>query len=47
VGSPLHEKLDILREAQWAELVHMQQEQIRLLHGLLRDTRPETPAASA
>ena len=27
----LHDKLDALREAQWAELVHMQQEQLRLL----------------
>jgi uncharacterized membrane protein len=31
----LHEKLDTLREAQWAELVRMQQEQIRLLERLL------------
>jgi uncharacterized membrane protein len=29
--SNIHEKLDILREKQWAELVEMQQEQIRLL----------------
>ena len=27
----LHEKLDALREAQWASLVAMQQEQIRML----------------
>lgn len=31
----LHEKLDQLREQQWAELVAMQQEQIRLLTALL------------
>lgn len=31
----LHEKLDGLREQQWAELVAMQQEQIRLLTQLL------------
>lgn len=31
----LHEKLDELREKQWAELVTMQQEQIRMLTNLL------------
>jgi uncharacterized membrane protein len=31
----LHEKLDQLRDAQWRELVSMQQEQIRLLTALL------------
>lgn len=31
----LHEKLDALREVQWAELVAMQQEQIRLLTQVL------------
>ncbi len=31
----LHEKLDELREIRWAELVAMQQEQIRLLEDLL------------
>jgi uncharacterized membrane protein len=31
----LHEKLDRLRDAQWRELVEMQQEQIRLLTQLL------------
>lgn len=30
----LHDKLDALRESQWAELVTMQQEQIRMLQGL-------------
>jgi uncharacterized membrane protein len=33
----LHEKLDDLREKQWAELVEMQQEQIRLLTTLLEE----------
>ncbi len=31
----LHEKLDELRETQWAELVTMQQEQIRMLQAML------------
>lgn len=31
----LHDKLDTLRESQWAELVRMQQDQIRLLQALL------------
>ena len=33
----LHEKLDGLCETQWAELVQMQQEQIRLLSKLLEE----------
>lgn len=33
----LHEKLDELRESKWAELIMMQQEQIRLLTQLLED----------
>lgn len=33
----LHEKLDELREKQWAELVKMQEEQIRLLTKLLEE----------
>ena len=33
----LHEKLDELRDSKWAELIMMQQEQIRLLTQLLRD----------
>ena len=33
----LHEKLDALREAQWAELVQMQNEQLRILQNLVRD----------
>lgn len=35
----LHEKLDHLRDAQWGELVAMQQEQIRLLTQLLGERR--------
>jgi uncharacterized membrane protein len=38
----LHHKLDMLREEQWAELVAMQQEQIKLLQGMvaqLADTK--------
>jgi uncharacterized membrane protein len=31
----LHEKMDVLREAQWSELVRMQQEQIRMLQKLV------------
>lgn len=33
----IQEKLDELRETKWAELVEMQQQQIRLLEKLLRD----------
>ena len=33
----LHEKLDELRESKWAELIMMQQEQIRLLAQLLKE----------
>jgi uncharacterized membrane protein len=33
----LHEKLDSLREQQWAELIRMQQEQIKLLTQLLNE----------
>lgn len=33
----LHEKLDELREQKWADLVEMQQQQIRLLEKLLRE----------
>lgn len=35
----LHEKMDALREAQWAELVRMQQEQIRLLQSLVGNAK--------
>ena len=43
----LHEKLDTLREAQWAELVRMQQEQIGLLQRLLGTTLGAADSASA
>lgn len=33
----LHEKMDHLRDSQWAELVRMQQEQIRLLERVLEE----------
>ena len=33
----LHEKLDELRESQWAELVRMQQQQIEMLGRLVAD----------
>jgi uncharacterized membrane protein len=35
----LHEKLDALREHQWAELLSLQQEQIRMLTRLVEDTK--------
>jgi uncharacterized membrane protein len=35
----LHQKIDALREGQWAELVAMQQEQIRLLTKLLEEQK--------
>jgi uncharacterized membrane protein len=31
----LHEKIDLLREKQWSELVLMQQEQLKLLSQLI------------
>lgn len=39
--SLLHEKIDILREKQWNELVVMQQEQLRLLAQLLDDLKKD------
>ena len=33
----LHEKIDELREMKWAELITMQQEQIRLLTQLMKE----------
>ncbi len=42
----LHEELDRLREQQWADLVAMQQEQIRLLTALLQQRDgPTAPRA--
>jgi uncharacterized membrane protein len=43
----LHEKLDQLREAQWRELVQMQQEQIRLLTQLLEARVPHVHSDAA
>lgn len=40
----LHEKLDLLREHQWTELVRMQQRQIALLEQLLADRAHEAPS---
>lgn len=39
----LHEKLDLLRERQWSELVAMQQRQIELLERLLHEARRTAP----
>jgi uncharacterized membrane protein len=36
----LHEKIDELREMKWAELITMQQEQIRLLTQLMKERHP-------
>ncbi|MDQ3271545.1 MAG: DUF1003 domain-containing protein [Pseudomonadota bacterium] len=38
----LHEKVDLLREGQWGELLRIQQEQIQLMTQLL-DKSPRTP----
>lgn len=35
----LHEKMDLLREKQWAELISMQQEQLRILSQLTEDLK--------
>jgi len=43
----LHEKIDELREMKWAELITMQQEQIRLLTQLLREPAAESPLAGS
>jgi uncharacterized membrane protein len=40
----LHEKLDLLRERQWTDLVQMQQRQIALLEQLLADRAREAPS---
>jgi uncharacterized membrane protein len=37
----LHEKIDLLREKQWSELISIQQEQIRLLTQLTKDLKKE------
>lgn len=43
----LHEKLDLLREADWAEVVRLQQVQIQMLEKLLPDGGPRGNAADA
>jgi len=35
----LHEKMDLLREKQWSELISMQQEQLKLLSQLVKDLK--------
>jgi uncharacterized membrane protein len=35
----LHEKIDLLREKQWSELISIQQEQLRLLSQLIEDLK--------
>jgi uncharacterized membrane protein len=35
----LHEKIDLLREKQWSELISMQQEQLTLLTHLMKDLK--------
>ena len=35
----LHEKVDLLREKQWGDLVAIQQEQLRLLSQLIEDAK--------
>ncbi len=34
----LHEKIDELRDSKWADLIYLQQEQIRLLPRLLQES---------
>ncbi|MDN3923266.1 DUF1003 domain-containing protein [Roseateles violae] len=41
----LHEKIDLLRDTQWGELLAMQQRQLKLL-AALAENRPAGPAAS-
>ena len=43
----LHQKIDMLREQQWAELVAMQQEQIQLLSELLEEKQPASTDTQA
>jgi uncharacterized membrane protein len=37
----LHEKIDLLREKQWSELITIQQEQLRLLTQLIKDLKKD------
>ncbi|NTV46273.1 MAG: DUF1003 domain-containing protein [Chlorobiales bacterium] len=40
----LHEKVDLLREKQWSELISIQQEQLRLLSQLIKDIQKKNAA---
>lgn len=33
---PLHEKIDLLREKQWSELIEIQKEQLAILSNLIK-----------
>ena len=35
----LHEKIDLLRDKQWSELISIQQEQLKLLSQLIKDLK--------
>jgi len=37
----LHEKIDLLREQQWSELISIQQEQLGLLSQLMEDRKKD------
>jgi uncharacterized membrane protein len=37
----LHEKIDLLREKQWSELISIQQEQLALLSQLVKDLKKD------
>ena len=41
----LHEKIDHLREAQWSELIAMQQEQLRLMATMVDHLSRRPPAS--
>ena len=38
----IHEKIDLLREKQWSELISMQQEQLSLLGQLMEDLKKKS-----
>ena len=37
----LHEKIDLLREKQWTELISIQQEQLGLMNQLMKDLKKD------
>jgi uncharacterized membrane protein len=41
----LHEKIDLLREKQWGELISIQQEQLKLLSKLIKDLKKNQGSA--